>query len=314
MSGADPLSELKPAMSTSDVQHIETRDSVLGEDLMIRRALPSRLRRTVGAWCFFDHFGPVDTSGGRGMRVGPHPHIGLQTFTWPIAGEILHRDSLGYEQVIRPGAVNLMTAGRGISHSEESPEPRSPILHGAQLWIALPEAQRRMAPSFEHYPSVPALERDGFKLTILVGELLGERSPVRVHTPMVGLELLTQDAAHSVLPLRSDFEHALLVLEGALQVDGETLLPGTLLYLPPGRERVAIATHAAARTLLIGGEPFREELLIWWNFVARTRQEIEQATRDWNEGKDYFGSVQGYDGARLVAPPPPWITETGVNS
>jgi redox-sensitive bicupin YhaK (pirin superfamily) len=202
MSGADPLSELKPAMSTSDVQHIETRDSVLGEDLMIRRALPSRLRRTVGAWCFFDHFGPVDTSGGRGMRVGPHPHIGLQTFTWPIAGEILHRDSLGYEQVIRPGAVNLMTAGRGISHSEESPEPRSPILHGAQLWIALPEAQRRMAPSFEHYPSVPALERDGFKLTILVGELLGERSPVRVHTPMVGLELLTQDAAHSVLPRR----------------------------------------------------------------------------------------------------------------
>ncbi len=296
-------------MTNAAPLYIETRDSVLGEGMMIRRALPSRQRRMVGAWCFLDHFGPLDATTGRGLRVGPHPHIGLQTFTWPISGEILHRDSLGYEQVIRPGAVNLMTAGRGISHSEESPEQRSPILHGAQLWIALPDALRHMEPAFEHYPSVPTVNRDGFQITIMAGEALGERSPVRVHTPLVGLELLTTDAARSELPLRSSFEHALLVLEGALRVNGEVLAPGTLLFLPTGRDSLSIETSGPARTLLIGGEPFGEEILMWWNFVARTKEEVVQATRDWNAGKDYLGEVRGYGGARLVAPMPPWITD-----
>jgi redox-sensitive bicupin YhaK (pirin superfamily) len=131
-------------------QRIVTRDAVLGEGMTIRRALPSRHRRMVGAWCFLDHFGPVDVSGGDGLRVGPHPHIGLQTVTWPLEGEIVHRDSLGYVQRIRPGQLNLMTAGRGISHSEESPVDRPPGLHGAQLWIALPDANRNCNPAFDH--------------------------------------------------------------------------------------------------------------------------------------------------------------------
>jgi redox-sensitive bicupin YhaK (pirin superfamily) len=290
----------------TDALRIPSHDSVLGEGMRIRRALPSRHKRMVGAWCFLDHFGPLDATQGRGLRVGPHPHTGLQTFTWPMAGEIFHRDSLGSEQLIRPGAVNLMTAGRGISHSEESPDERSPLLHGAQLWIALPDTVRHIEPAFEHYPSVPSLTRDGFRLTVMCGEALGERSPVRVHTPMLGLELLSQGDARSTLPLRTDFEHAVLVLEGALAVDGETLEPGTLLVLPPGRDRIAVQATAASRALLIGGEPFPEEILMWWNFIGREKDEITQYVRDWNAGADYLGQVRGYDGARLTAPLPPW--------
>lgn len=155
--------------------------------LMLRRALPSRERRLIGAWCFLDHAGPADISQTAGMREGPHPHTGLQTFTWMIEGEILHRDSLGHEQLIRPGQVNLMTAGRGIVHSEESLPEHPPRLQAAQLWIALPDAQRHCEPAFEHYPNLPVLERDGFRMTLLVGEALGQRSPVRVYTPLFGM-------------------------------------------------------------------------------------------------------------------------------
>lgn len=287
-------------------QRIPSQDSVLGEGLRIRRALPSRFRRMVGAWCFLDHFGPLEVREGRGLRVGPHPHTGLQTFTWPMAGEILHRDSLGSEQLIRPGAVNLMTAGRGISHSEESPQVRSPMLHGAQLWIALPDSHRHIDPAFEHYPQVPSLLRDGFQITVLAGEALGERSPVRVHTPLLGLELLSAADARTQWSLRPDFEHALLVLEGAVDVDGEPLEPGTLLVMPAGRERVRLQAASASRTLLLGGEPFPHEILMWWNFIGRDQQEMTQWVRDWNAGADYLGQVHGYDGARLQAPLPPW--------
>ena len=299
-------------MTVAPSQRIPSHDSVLGEGMRIRRALPSRQRRMIGAWCFLDHFGPLDATTGRGLRVGPHPHTGLQTFTWPMAGEIFHRDSLGSEQLIRPGAVNLMTAGRGISHSEESPDVRSPLLHGAQLWIALPDRVRHREPAFEHYPSVPSLPRDGFQLTVMCGEALGERSPVRVHTPMLGLELLSVGDARTTLPLRTDFEHAVLVLEGTLAVDGEALEPGTLLVLPTGRDRLPVQATAASRALLIGGEPFPEEILMWWNFIGRGKDEITQYVRDWNAGADYLGQVRGYDGARLTAPLPPWADPQGA--
>ncbi|TJY59308.1 pirin family protein [Sinimarinibacterium sp. CAU 1509] len=291
----------------AEPQTIATRDSVLGEGMQIRRALPARQKRTVGAWCFLDHFGPLDVTEGKGLRVGPHPHIGLQTFTWPIAGEILHRDSLGYEQIIRPGQVNLMTAGRGIAHSEESPVERSPLIHGAQLWIALPESHRHIEPAFEHHPAVPTFERDGMRVTVMTGELLGERSPVRLYTPSIGLEVLSTDGGEIQLPLRPDFEHAVLMLDAAAQIDGEALAIGTLLYLPAGRDRINIRSIGPMRLLLIGGEPFPEEPLLWWNFVARTKEEITQATRDWNAGVG-FGEVHGYDGERLPAPPPPWMS------
>ena len=288
-------------------QRIATRETTLGDSMIIRRALPQKNRRMVGAWCFLDHFGPVDVSRGDGLRVGPHPHIGLQTFTWPLEGEILHRDSLGYVQLIRPGQVNLMTAGRGISHSEESPQPHPPRLHGLQLWIALPESQRFCEPAFEHYPELPVVERDGFRITVLVGEALGQLAPTRVYSPLVALDLHASGPGNVELPLRSDFEHALLVAQGEVLIRGEEqpLGPGTLLYLGAGRGELALRADAPARLLLIGGEPFAEDILMWWNFVARSRAEIDQATRDWNMERAY-GSVQGYPGPRLQAPLPPW--------
>jgi redox-sensitive bicupin YhaK (pirin superfamily) len=164
-------------------ERIEAVSADIGGDMRVRRALPTRHRRRVGAWCFLDHFGPTDVARSRGMRVGPHPHIGLQTVTWLLDGEALHRDSLGSVQRIEPGALNLMTAGRGISHSEESPEPHSPRLHGVQFWIALPDAARTVAPAFEHHPRVPRVRTGGLRISVLAGELLGERSPARTSTP-----------------------------------------------------------------------------------------------------------------------------------
>ena len=286
-------------------QRIATRDAVLGAGMTIRRALPSRQRRMIGAWCFLDHFGPVDVSIGEGLRVGPHPHIGLQTVTWPLEGEIVHRDSLGYAQPIRPGQLNLMTAGRGISHSEESPGERPPGLHGAQLWIALPDADRHREPAFDHYAELPVLQREGMAITVLLGEAFGERSPGRVFSPLVGLDLIAPGKAAMMVPLQAEFEYGALVLEGSVLLEGEPLAIGTFLYLGCGRTTLQLRTSAAARVLLIGGEPFGEEVLLWWNFVARTRAEIEAARADWEAGRG-FGEVRGYPGARLAAPQLPW--------
>ncbi|MBY0341819.1 MAG: pirin family protein [Rhodocyclaceae bacterium] len=291
------------------LQRLEARSSMLGEGMLIRRALPHRERRMIGAWCFLDHAGPVDVSHGQGMRVGPHPHIGLQTFSWLIEGEVLHRDSLGYEQMLLPGQVNLMTAGRGISHSEESPAQRSPNLQLAQLWIALPESHRHMAPAFEHYPVLPRCGVGGFETTLLVGEFGPQRSPVQVFTPLLAIDLACSDAAQGTLPLRADFEHGLLVLEGSVQVGvpglpAQDLQAGTLIYMAPDTTELTISSTAAARVLLIGGEPFRENVVLWWNFVARNRAEIAAATEAWNARTD-FGEVSGYIGEALNAPPVP---------
>lgn len=285
---------------------IPTRDAVLGEGMLIRRALPSRARRTIGAWCFLDHFGPLDTRDGDGLRVGPHPHCGLQTFTWPLAGEILHRDSLGHEQLIRPGQVNLMTAGSGISHSEESPGQRSPLLHGAQLWIALPDTERHRPPAFEHYPELPVLQRDGFRITVLAGEALGEQAPPRVYSPLVGLDLASAGTAATRLPLRPDFEYGGMVLEGEAQVAGQSLSPGRLLYLGSGRDHLELHAPRPARLLLLGGLPFGEEILMWWNFIGRSREEIAEAVMQWNADNPRFGTVRGYPGERIPSPLPPW--------
>lgn len=289
------------------VERIAASAGALGEGMPIRRALPTAQRRLVGPWCFLDHFGPADVGRTPGMRVGPHPHIGLQTLTWLIEGEILHRDSLGSMQAIRPGAVNLMTAGRGISHSEESPQPHPPGLHGVQFWIALPDRARDIAPAFEHHPQVPVIERDGCRVSVLAGEFLGQRSPARVHSPLCGAYVELPAGATLALPLRTGFEHGFIVTHGTVAVGGEALAPGTLLYLPPGAHVVEIVNGpAAAGLVLVGGEPLGEDVLLWWNFVARTREEIWRATRDWNGEAEYFGEVRGYDGKRLVAPPPPW--------
>ncbi len=282
-------------------ERLPARRATVGEGFDIRRALPHRHRRTIGAWCFLDHAGPASFSAGRGLGVGPHPHIGLQTFSWMIEGTIQHRDSLGCDQWIRPGQVNLMTAGSGIAHSEESPPDAAGRFQLAQLWIALPKAEAAREPAFDHYPELPVLERGGFRVTLLAGECASERSPARVYSPLIGLDFAAAGDARTELPLRAGFEHGVLVLEGSVELDGEPLEPGILLYLGSGREQVGIAASSPVRLLVIGGEPMREEILIWWNFVARTRAEIEAATRDWNEGRR-FGEVRGARTARLVAP------------
>jgi len=286
-------------MSTAP-ERLEARGAEIGGGLTIRRALPNRLRRTVGAWCFLDHAGPMEFGAGGGMHVGPHPHIGLQTFTWMIEGEVVHRDSLGNEQLITPGQVNLMTAGAGIAHAEDSAPGRAGRLHASQLWIALPEAERRRAPAFRNYPHLPLIERGGFRLAVLAGSAYGETSPAEVHSPLVGLDLTSKGRAALSLPLDPAFEHAALVLVGAASVGGEPLSPGTLLYFGPGREALGLECANGARILLIGGTPFGEEILVWWNFVARTAAEIEAATEDWNAGR--FGVVTGSPAPPLIAP------------
>jgi redox-sensitive bicupin YhaK (pirin superfamily) len=283
------------------VERLESQRAVVGEGFEIRRALPNRRRRMVGAWCFLDHAGPADYAAGGGLVVGPHPHIGLQTFSWMIEGRILHTDSLGYRQWIHPGQVNLMTAGRGIAHAEDSPADAPGRFQLAQLWIALPDAERHREPSFHHYPELPVIELGGFRITVLAGTFRGERAPAEVFSPLVGLDLASPGAARAELEIDPAFEHGAMTLEGEATVAGERLAAGALLYFPPGRDRLAVDTNAAARLLLLGGRPFGEEILLWWNFVARSYGEMEQATRDWLEG-GRFGEVRGARGAPLVAP------------
>jgi quercetin 2,3-dioxygenase len=298
---AAPGPEAAPCPTQPVLERIEARATEIGGGLIIRRALPNRRRRTVGAWCFLDHAGPLDYPADAGLRVGPHPHIGLQTFTWMIEGEVVHRDSLGNEQLITPGQVNLMTAGRGISHSEDSAPGRGGRLHAAQLWIALPEGQRQRAPAFVNYPRLPLVEQGGFRVRVLAGSALGETSPAELYSPLMAADLAAAGAARLELPLEAAFEHAALVLCGSASVEGEALTPGTLLYLGTRRERLAVACERAARILLLGGAPFGENVLLWWNFVARRVEEMEEATRAWNEG-ERFGEVRGSPSPRLVAP------------
>ena len=283
------------------VERLESKRAIVSDGFEIRRALPNRHRRLIGAWCFLDHAGPADYPPGGGLVVGPHPHIGLQTFTWMIEGSIQHTDSLGYRQLIRPGQVNLMTAGRGISHAEDSPADAAGRFQLAQLWIALPDAERNREPSFHHYPELPVLERGGFRITVLAGSFAGERAPAAFYSPLVGLDLAAEGNARTELALDPAFEHGVMALEGSATVGGEPLSPGALLYFGTGRDRLTVESTAAARLLLIGGRPFGEEVLLWWNFVARTYGEMEQATRDWLES-GRFGKVEGARGAPLVAP------------
>jgi quercetin 2,3-dioxygenase len=284
----------------NDLEVTEAREVRVG-DIAVRRLLPLRLRRSVGAWCFVDHYGPTSVDGVAGMRVPPHPHIGLQTVTWLIQGNVLHRDSLGSEQLIRPGQLNLMTAGRGIAHSEESPVEHDPLLHGVQLWVALPEASRRTAPAFAHHADLPVSGIGGFRATVFLGSLAGVRSPARAFSEIVGAELGAARDVTGTIPLAAGHEHVIFAAAGSAVVAGTVLRPGQLIYLATGRDRVEISATAGSRVLLLGGVPLGEPLLMWWNLVARTPEEIAAARADWRAGR--FGTVAGYDGDPLPAPP-----------
>lgn len=287
----------------SAAQRLPARKTILGVDTPILRALPHRERRMVGAWCFLDHLGPTQFAPGDGMHVGAHPHIGLQTFTWMIEGEVMHRDSLGNEQVIRPGQVNLMTAGHGISHTEDS-AAEGARMHAAQLWIALPDAERERAPAFQNHPELPVRALSDWQVTVLAGSALGATSPAHVFTPLVGLELLAPAAGEVRLPLDPGFEHAAMVLEGEVWVDGERLDADELLYLPPGADGVNLRSRGPLRLLWLGGQPWADTpMLLWWNFVGRDQAGLEAALADWNGDSGRFGTVRpGSPAPRLVAP------------
>jgi redox-sensitive bicupin YhaK (pirin superfamily) len=268
--------------------------------LTVVRTLPNRVRRMVGAWCFVDHFGPADSTG---MDVPPHPHIGLQTVTWLLDGAVRHHDSLGNTQLVRPGELNLMTAGRGIAHAEVSPEPLTRPLHGVQLWVALLDSDRGCAPLFEHHDRLPTASG---AVRVLVGSLLGVTSPAQIRSPLVAAEIrLDAGAPELTLPLARGFEHAVLPLTDAAVVAREAVPRGELVYLGLGRTRLTLSSHVGATVLLLGGVPFEERLVMWWNFVARSHDEVVAARQDWLDGR--FGPVPGYSGSAL---PPPHLPLT----
>ncbi|WP_328975264.1 pirin family protein [Streptomyces canus] len=292
-------------MSTVDggVEVLSARDVPLGgpRALLVRRTLPQRARTLIGAWCFADHYGPVDATG-TGMDVPPHPHTGLQTVSWLFSGEIEHRDTLGTHALVRPGEMNLMTGGYGIAHSEVS-TPNTTVLHGVQLWVALPEEHRDTARDFQHHVPEP-VRVDGAEIKVFLGSLAGSTSPVRTFTPLLGAEIILDPGASVALAVDTAFEHGLLVDSGDVRLLDTALRPAELGYVPWGTDTVTVANDSdvPARTILLGGPPFEEEIVMWWNFIGRSHEDIVKAREDWQAGSDRFGEVEGHPGGRLPAP------------
>jgi redox-sensitive bicupin YhaK (pirin superfamily) len=308
---APPVSNLEPHPTeatcggTADVPAAPVRELLYGRDVVlggtrgmpVTRTLPNKHRRMVGAWCFVDHY-----QGDVSMRVPPHPHIALQTVTWLVQGEVRHRDSLGNDQLIRPGQLNLMTAGRGIAHAEDSTSAGPMPLHGVQLWVALPSSAVELAPAFAHHAELPSLVDGAVVTRLLVGSTGGVASPAQAHTPIFGAEVFLAGQGSTELRLEPDFEYAVLTLAGdSVTVDGETLPYGPLLYLGTGRRSVSLTGPPGGRVLIIGGEPFAEEMIMWWNFIGRSHDEIVAARESWLAGDARFGPVD-YEGPRLPAP------------
>ncbi|MFJ4173001.1 pirin family protein [Microbacterium sp. NPDC089696] len=286
---------------------LEPREVPLGgvRGMNVLRLLPHRNLPTIGAWCFLDRFGPADTR----MRVEPHPHIGLQTVTWPLVGEIRHRDSLGSDADLRRGQLNLMTAGNGISHSEYSIGDGPVPLDALQFWVVLPESARHGAAGFERHTDLPgvtlrAIEGADAAATVVLGEFAGIASPATVHTPIVGAEIAIAAGSTVPLPLRTDWEHGLLLVEGDAVVSQHPMELNDMLYLGDARDEVEVSSANGALLFLVGGEPFEDEIVMWWNFAGRTHEEIVSAREDWEAASDRFGVVEGHD-VRIPAPPLP---------
>ncbi|WP_438854018.1 pirin family protein [Agromyces sp. M3QZ16-3] len=326
----DPVELLCPPDEATGpgVDVYEYREVPLGgpRAMPVRRTLPQRGRTTIGAWCFADHYGPDDVAETGGMVVPPHPHTGLQTVSWLFEGEIEHRDSTGSHELVRPGGVNLMTAGRGISHSEVS-TPTTTRLHGVQLWVALPDESRSVAPFFEHADTTPFALGDA-TVRVFVGELAGDAettdaaaASVTVFSPLLGAQVDLPAGGSVELDLDPTFEHGILVDAGPATVevpgsDAVTAVPWShLAYLERGHERLRLRADAdPVRVLLLGGAPFGEELVMWWNFIGRSHDEIVEFRRRWqsdviarNDADGPFGTVEGYDGAPLPAPELPTV-------
>jgi redox-sensitive bicupin YhaK (pirin superfamily) len=290
----------------SAVQVVSAREVPLGglRAMTVRRTLPSRERAFVGAWCFADHYGPDDVVATGGMDVAPHPHAGLATVSWLFAGEVEHRDSAGVHAMVRPGELNLMTAGAGIAHSEVS-TPQTAVLHGVQLWVVLPEADADGARDFQHHVPEPVL-LPGVDLRVFIGLLAGSVSPVRTATPLLGAEVALDAGAVWDAPVEPGFEHGVLIDSGVVDLDGQRLQRGDLGVVDAGASRLSLVNRGdvPARLLLLGGEPFDEPVVMWWNFIGRSHDEIARQREQWEAGAARFGAVPGYAGAveRIPAP------------
>lgn len=301
---------------------LESREVPLGgvRAMSVHRSLPQRDLPLVGAWCFLDRFGPQDAR----MRVEPHPHIGLQTVTWPYLGDVRHRDSVGSDVVVRRGALNLMTSGAGISHSEYSVGDGPTPLDALQLWIALPESRRHGAPAFEQHDVLPDVELPALlgspgAATVVLGELAGVASPATVYTPIVGAELRIPPGATVRVPLQAAWEHALIAVAGEAEVasavgdgTGTAVVLDTehLLYLGTQRDDVVLSSATGATLFLLGGEPFEDDVVMWWNFVGRSHEEIVEAREAWEAGSERFGRVVDHGDERIPAPPLPAVRLT----
>ncbi|CAM4302171.1 Quercetin 2,3-dioxygenase [Mycobacterium basiliense] len=301
---AAPIEVICSASHATGIEVLSPRAVPLGgpRGIRVQRTLPQRRRSLVGAWCFVDHYGPVSAR----MDVAPHPHTGLQTVSWLFSGEVEHRDSAGVHAIVRPGELNLMTAGAGICHSEVSVGAR--VLHGAQLWVALPDSARNTGRDFAHYRPSP-ISLPGAAARVFLGELAGSRSPVHTFTPLLGAQIDLTAQAALVIDVDPAFEHAVLCDTGDLEMRGNALTVGDLGYQGPGDTTLPLRNIAArpARVLLLGGTPFTEELVMWWNFVGRSHDDIVAYRQQWQDGDERFGVVTGYQGtvARLPAPPLP---------
>ena len=270
-------------------------------ELTVHRLLPTHRRRRVGSWIFLDRFGPTEHPPADGIHgVAPHPHTCLATVTWLIEGATRHLDSLGSDQVIRPGQLNLMYAGRGIAHAE-IPVAGSRRSHGVQLWLAMPEATRLGEPAFLHYAELPRFERGGVRHTVLMGTLAGHESPARIDHPLLAAELVVVPGGRAVLPLERDHEYAVLCLQGEGWVAGEPLPVGPLLYLGRGRRELSVRSETGARCMVLGGLPLEQDLAMHWNFVGADGIEIDAFRTRWNEGV-LTGVVPGTKLKRLAAP------------
>ncbi|MFJ1535327.1 pirin family protein [Streptomyces mirabilis] len=310
----DPAAPRGAAMEAGDsapqVDVLSARDVPLGgpRAMTVRRTLPQRARTLIGAWCFVDHYGPDDVADTGGMDVAPHPHTGLQTVSWLFSGEVEHRDSLGSHAFVRPGELNLMTGGYGISHSEVSTVSTA-ILHGVQLWVALPEEHRHTVRDFRHYVPNP-VRMGGAEIRVFLGSLAGGTSPVWTFTPLLGAELVLDPRSTTTLPVDPSFEHGLLVDQGDVRMTGTLLRPAELGYLGTGYDTLMLTneTETPARAVLLGGTPFEEQIVMWWNFIGRSHEDIVEARQAWENASGRFGSVDGYDGDRLPAPALPNAT------
>lgn len=306
----DDVDTTEAATGVAAIEIREGRTTTLG-GTAIMRVLPTKRRRTIGPWCFTDLIRPDEIENPPPLEIGPHPHIGLATVTWLFAGSVLHTDSMGTEQPIRPGELNLMTVGLGASHAEEGLEVAlgrdTGGIMGAQMWLAQPEATRNGPGRFEHHPDLPRTDAGGAEAHVFIGSWGDAVSPAVADHDALGMDVTFDRTA--MLPLDATFEHGVIPINRPITVDGEIVDPGSVAYMPSARSTVELGSRSGpARCMIVGGTPLPAPITVWWNFVAQSKEEITVAWRDWRtDNVDRFGRV-ATSLPRIEAPRPPWLT------